>query len=107
MSLRKIKTPTILNSKGQPIVLNAQEQYHADFMQRQVNERFGNSLGYEIPITTLTTIMKKITEQKFFEVMPADYLPVRVGEGAWSSFLTTYRSFDVAGSFEDGIINTG
>lgn len=107
MSLRKIKQPTILNSKGQPIVLNAKEKYHADYMQRMVNERFGNSLGYEIPITTLTTIMKKITEQKFFEVPPADYLPVRVGEGAWSSFLTTYRSFDVAGSFEDGIINTG
>ncbi len=105
--LIKLKQPTILNSKGQPIVLNEQEQYHAEYTQRLVNDRFGNSLGYEIPITTLTTIMKKITEQKFFQIAPADFIPVRVGEGAWSSFLTTYRSFDVAGKFEDGIINTG
>lgn len=103
----KLKQPTILNSKGEPVVLNDREAYHAQYMQRMVNERFGNSLGYEIPITTLTTIMKKITEQKFFEIAPADYLPVRVGEGAWSSQLTTYRSFDLAAEFEEGILNTG
>ncbi len=51
--------------------------------------------------------MKKITEQKFFEVAPADYLPVRVGEGAWSSNLLTYRSFDAAAEFEEGVVNTG
>lgn len=107
MSLKKLKQPTILNSAGQPIVLNAKEKYHAEYMQRQVNERFGNSLGYEVSITTLTTIMKKITEQKFYEIPPADYLPVRVGEGAWSSNLTTYRSFEMADEFETGVINTG
>lgn len=105
--MKRLKQPTILNSAGQPIVLNAKEKYHAAWMQKQVNERFGNSLGYEISITTLTTIIKKITEQKFFEIPPADYLPVRVGEGTWSTNLTTYRSFDVADEFETGIINTG
>lgn len=103
----RLKQPTILNSRGEPIVLTAQEQYHADFVQKQVNERFANALGYEIPITTLTTIMKKITEQKFFQIAPADYLPVRVGEGAWSSQLTTYRSFQMGGEFEQGIMDTG
>lgn len=107
MGLKKLKQPTILNSKGQPIKLTKAEQYHADYMQRKVNARFANSLGYEVSITTLTTIMKKITEQKFFEIPPADYLPVRVGEGTWSSNLTTYRSFDVADEFETGVINTG
>lgn len=112
--LKRLKQPTILssvtkNSKGEflPITLNAHEKYHAQWIQKQVNERFGNSLGYEVPITTLTTIMKKITEQKFFEIPPADYLPVRVGEGAWSSNLTTYRSFEMADEFETGVINTG
>lgn len=105
--MKRLTQPKILNSKGEVIMLNAREKYHADYVQRQLNERFGNSLGYEIPITTLTTIMKKITEQKFFEVAPADYIPVRVGEGAWSSNLTTYRSFDLASEFEEGIINTG
>lgn len=105
--MKRLKQPTILNSKGQPIVLNAREKFHADWMQRQINEKFGNSLGYEVNVTTLTTIMKKITEQKFFEIAPADYLPVRVGEGAWSSNLTTYRSFNMADEFETGIVNTG
>jgi hypothetical protein len=107
MALRKLKQPTILNSKGEPIRLTPAEQYHADYMQRKVNRRFGNSLGYEINITTLTTIVKKISEQKFFQVAPADFVPVKVGEGTWSSQLTTYRSFDLADEFETGIINTG
>jgi hypothetical protein len=103
----KLAQPKILNSKGEVIRLTAKEQYHADYCQRMVNERFGNSLGYEVSITTLTTIMKKISEQKFFELAPADYLPVRVGEGAWSSNLTTYRSFSAADEFETGIVDTG
>lgn len=92
----------ILNSKGEPVTLNKREDMVANVLQKQVN-----SLGYEISITTLTTIMKKITEQKFFEVAPADYLPVRVGEGAWSSNLVTYRSFSMGDEFETGVINTG
>lgn len=105
--MKRLKQPVILNSSGKPITLTAQEKYHADWVQRQVNDRMGNSLGYEVSITTLTTIMKKITEQKFFEIAPADYLPVRVGEGTWSTNLTTYRSFDIADEFETGMVNTG
>lgn len=105
--LKRLKQPTILNSAGKPIVLSRQEQHLAMYMQKQVNEKFSNSLGYEISITTLTTIMKKITEQKFFEVAPANYLPIVVGEGMWSTQLTTYRSFDLADTFETGIVNTG
>lgn len=108
--LIRLKQPKILNSKGEPIRLDPFEQYHADEMQIAINERFKrakNNLGYEVNITTLTTIMKKVTEQKFFEIPPADYLPVRVGEGTWSTNLTTYRSFDLADEFETGMINTG
>lgn len=94
--------PVILNSKGQPVTLNAWEQRIADLNQRKVND-----LGFEIDITTLTTIMKKVTEQKFFEIAPADYLPLRVGEGAWSSNLVTYRSFQLSDDFATGVINTG
>lgn len=97
-----LKHPKILNAAGKEILLNSRESRVADVCQRQVN-----ALGYEINITTLTTIMKKISEQKFFEVAPADYLPVRVGEGAWSSNLVTYRSFNLADEFETGVINTG
>lgn len=70
------------------------------------SQRHINSLGYEIQITTLTSISRRISEQKFFRVAPADFVPVVVGEAAWSSNIQTYRTFDAAGSFEDGIVNT-
>ena len=85
-----------------PVTLTDRETKLANALDRQLN-----ALGYEISITTLTTIMKKITEQKFFEVAPADYVPIRVGEGAWSSNLVTYRSFNLSDDFSTGIINTG
>lgn len=97
-----MKDLTIYNESGKPVLLNAKEKFHAGHVQRMVN-----SLGYEINITSLTTIMKRITEQKFFEIAPADYLPVRVGEGAWSSNLVTYRSYQLGAAFEDGIVNLG
>lgn len=92
----------ILNAAGKPVTLNDREERLVNHMQR-----IANDLGYNIEITTLTTIMKSIVEQKFFEVLPSSYLPVKVGEGAWSRELTTFRSFDAAGQFEDGIVNTG
>ena len=85
-----------------PVELTPREALLANSLERQVN-----ALGYEISITTLTTIMKKITEQKFFEVAPADYVPIRVGEGAWSSNLVTYRSYNLTDDFSTGVINTG
>ena len=92
----------ILNSQGQPIVLTERESRVAG-----INQRMCNALGYEISMTTLTTIIKKVSEQKFFELLPADYMPVRVGEGAYSTNLTTYRSFSLSEDFSTGVINTG
>jgi hypothetical protein len=92
----------ILNSKKEPVLLNAREKNLCDLLQRQTN-----SLGFEINITSLTTIVKKVSEQKFFEVAPADYIPVRVGEGAFSSNLVTYRSFQLADDFSTGVLNLG
>lgn len=96
----------ILNSKGEPVVLNSHEQARADVLQRKFNNELRNALGYEIDITTLTSISKRVVEQKFFTVPFADYLPIRVGEGAWSSELLTYRDFSVAGDFSEGVVNT-
>lgn len=92
----------ILNSKGQPVVLNSEEKRVA-----MMNQRHANALGAKIDITTLTSIIKSITSQKFFEIAPADYIPVQVGEGAWNVELTTFRSYNLGGDFEEGIVNTG
>lgn len=106
-------TPTILNSKGNPIVLNEREQHNAKWMASNLWIQYGpqksirNSIGYEIAITTLTTITKKVSEQKFYQVKPSDFIPIIAGEGTWSSNLETYRSFDISDVFESGIIDTG
>lgn len=92
----------IKNSEGKVIRLNRREQIIANSMQKYCND-----LGYEISITSLTTLLKKITEQKFYHLAPAQYIPIQVGEGAWSQFLTSYRSYQIGGKFEDGIVDTG
>ncbi len=96
----------VLNVLGiksdKPVILNAREMRIADH-----NQRLANSLGFEVQITTLTAISKDISEQKFYEASPADYYDVKVGEGAWSSNITTYRSFNLADAFETGILNLG
>jgi hypothetical protein len=107
------KAPVFKNSMGEKIILNSQEKHTARWLANQLSEKHGshgvlqNALGYDIAITTLTTITKKISEQVFYRIPPADYLPVVVGQGSYSDFLTTYRSFQMGGNFADGILNTG
>ena len=97
-----VGTPSFKNSKGQEVTLTLLEQRICNEIQRRVN-----ALGVEVNITTLTTLMKKISEQKFFEITPSEYMAVNVGEGAWSTNLVTYRSFLVGDSFTKGLINMG
>lgn len=99
--------PVIKNSAGQPVTLDDRETHHANFLQRQLEDRFGNSIGADVNLTVLTTIVKRVSEMKFFKIPFADYVPVRVGEGAWSTFLTTFRSFSLGDDFETGVLNTG
>lgn len=102
----------IVNSLGEEIVLNDLEKGMIERVGPQFDaalKQLGvmNALGYERTITTLTSIQKKVTEQKFFEIAPADYMPIRVGEGAWSSELLTYREYTGMGTFENGLLNLG
>lgn len=94
----------VRNSKGEAVLLNEREYALTQILQPKMNE-LTNSLGFEIPITTLTAISKRVVEQKFFTLAPADYMPVRVGDNAWSTSIETFRDFAVADDFEKGIIN--
>lgn len=108
-----MQLPVIKNSKGEQIILNDTEKHNCQWMARTLYDQHGpkgalkNSVGYEVAITTLTTITKKVSEQKFYTVKPSDFIPVIAGQGTWSSNLETYRAFDVASPFEDGIVDTG
>lgn len=86
---------------GEEVILNAREAAVA-----KRNQEILNALGYEINITTLTGIQKRITTQKFFTVPPADFLPVNVGDNAWSSSILTYREFSTGDDFSTGYVNT-
>jgi len=63
--------------------------------------------GYEQTIDTLTTIKQEVIQQKFYQFPIADYVPVKVGEGAFSNEFLYYTSFELSGKFEEGIMGQG
>jgi len=65
------------------------------------------SFGFQQAMDRLTYIRKEVVEQKFYEIAPADYIPVSVGEGAFSQSMLTQLSFMTGGDFEQGWINEG
>lgn len=81
---------TLVNSKSEALY-NSQP---ADF-------------GYEVDITTLTYIRTQVVEQKFYEVAPAEYIGVEVGNGAFSDQILTWKSYLVGGDFFKGMIKSG
>lgn len=64
------------------------------------------SMGYQYAISTLTEIKQGIIEQKFYEVAPADFLPVDVGQSAWNDEIVQNVSFQSGGSFYQGDVDT-
>lgn len=109
MLKQKVFSSIHKNADGSPkeIVLNEMEQAHADYLQDEFKRRrLKNSLGFEINITTLTAVSKKVSEQKFFEEAPSECIPIIAGgEGAYATSITTFREFLTGDSFETGIIN--
>jgi hypothetical protein len=65
-----------------------------------------SSAGFKYAIDTLSFIKAEVTEQKFYEVNFADFLPVRVGRGNWNDKIFTNLSVVAGGSFAQGIIDT-
>jgi len=65
------------------------------------------SAGYQYTIDTLTYIQTRVTTQKFYEVQPSDFFPVKVGDGGWADNIVTNIEFSAGGDFESGIIDSG
>lgn len=66
-----------------------------------------NSLGYQIALDTLTAVRAQVIDQKFYEVAPADYAPLTVGEGSFAQNILTGVAISTSGDFEEGNINQG
>ena len=99
---------TILNSKGEKMEVasffkNDEEFAKAQRLENAVSEQ----MGYQVPLTTLTAIIRGVAEQKFYQIPVADFIPVRVGtEAAWADDVLMFRSFQIGGDFEKGYIET-
>jgi hypothetical protein len=78
-------------------------QQSKDRLQNEA-DRLSNALGFKIDIDTLTGIKAKVTSQKFYEVKPSDYVPIIVGEHAFSEDILTYKDYSIGGDFEAGIV---
>lgn len=66
-----------------------------------------NTPGFQVDIDTLTGIIARVTEQKFYEVNIADYFPVVIGENPFASELLFYKTFSLGGDFEAGTYKAG
>ena len=65
------------------------------------------STGFKYLIDTMSYINQKIITQKFFEIMPGDYIPMDVGTAAWKSEIVQNLEYQEGGNFEDGFVNNG
>lgn len=99
--VKNSKGQTIVDANDKPILLTQQEIKNAKRCESVVN-----ALGYEVDVTSMTAFSKRVVEQKFFTIAPVDYVPLLVGEGAWSTEILTYRDYSVGGDFESGVLNT-
>ena len=64
-------------------------------------------LAYSYAMDRLTYIRSRYVEQTFYEVAPADFFNVIVGEGAFSGQIITNLSIKTAGGFKQGKLSTG
>jgi hypothetical protein len=75
------------------------------FFDPNTNELHKNSLGYSQLITTLTAVGKVVSQQKFYEIAPADFLPIVVGNGAFQRSILNWRTYVKGEGFETGVIS--
>jgi len=95
------------NAKMDQNLVNSLQRELNNDMAGGAGELFNDAAGYEIPITTLTQISRKITTQKYYDAKISDYVPVVVGEGAFSRALMTYKTGLNTTDFDSGLIRTG
>jgi hypothetical protein len=75
------------------------------FFDANTGELHKNTLGYSQLITTLTAVGRKISEQKFYEIAFADYVPVVVGNGAYQRSIINWRTYVKGEGFKSGVIS--
>jgi hypothetical protein len=104
----EVKEPVFLkNTGGKSLFRDGVRENGLDVRYNAAGDSALAASGYQIALDTLTYIIKQVTQQKFYEVAPADFVPVSVGEGAFAANIMTNRSYVNSGAFEDGNIRQG
>jgi len=84
-----------------------QPSFADDYQMRNSNGAIDSStLGVQYTIQTTTLIRQRVVEQVFYEIAPAEYMPVVVGEGAYMENIETNIEYQSAGDFESGYQST-
>ena len=75
------------------------------FFDPATGEIMKNSLGYSQIITTLTAVGRRVSEQKFYTLAPADFVPVVMGNGAYKRSIINWRTYVKGEGFASGLIS--
>ena len=73
------------------------------FFTKENGQMMLNSLGVQQVTSTLYAISPRISEQKFFTLAPADFVPITTGNGAFMDSIGHWRTFLKSGGFEEGV----
>lgn len=63
--------------------------------------------GFETAITTLTRVRQEVIGQVHYTVNPLEFVPVKMGDGAFAEETLYYKNFQLAGKFADGFVSGG
>ncbi len=84
-----------------------QPSLEKDWQMRNSNGAIDSStLGVQYTIQTTTLIRQRVVEQVFYEIAPAEHMPVVIGEGAYMENIETNIEYQSAGDFESGFQST-
>lgn len=84
-----------------------QPSFEKDWSMRNANGGIDSAtLGVQYTIQTTTLIRQRVVEQVFYEIAPAECMPVVIGEGAYMENIETNLEYQSAGDFESGFQST-
>ena len=66
----------------------------ADCAILEKNQQLLNDVGFgDIDITLLTVIEREVSQQKFYQVNPEDFVPFDRTQGGWADYITVLRNY--------------
>lgn len=81
-------------------LVNGVEQTRAELFNEaelavmERNEKLLNDVGYgDIDVTLLTLIERNVSQQKFYQINPEDFIPMDKTQGGFADYMTVLRSY--------------